>query len=80
MNERDRKTIEEIIGQMQCPKNFKCAEAGFDVLCKAKDFGLECYLKCLEPNPLSCKFALSFGDGHLCQCPLRVYLSKKLKK
>ncbi len=80
MEEDVRKTIEEIIGQMQCPKNFKCAESGFNDLCEAEDLGMEHYLKCLEPEPSDCKFALPFGSGYFCQCPLRVYLSKKLKK
>jgi hypothetical protein len=75
-----KKEIKEIIGQMQCPKDFICAKNGFEHLCKAKDFGLEKYLDCLEESPSKCKFALSFGKGYLCHCPLRVYISKKLKK
>jgi len=80
MKEEDRKKIDEIMAGMQCPRKFKCAENGFDQLCKAVDFGLDKYLDCLEDNPAACSFALSFGNGHLCQCPLRVFLAKKLKK
>ncbi len=80
MKENNKKRIEEIMAGMTCPKNFKCADSGFETLCKAKDFGLDNYLDCLEPNPHKCKFALSFGNGHLCQCPLRIYLSKALNK
>ena len=80
MKDDDRRRIEEIIGKVQCPKNFKCAESGFENLCKAKDFGIDNYLECLEESPRQCKFALPFGNGYFCQCPLRVYLSKKLKK
>ena len=80
MREEDKKRIEEIIGEMKCPKAFKCAESGFEQLCKAKDSGLKHYLECLEENPHKCPFALPFGGLHLCQCPLRVYLSTKLKK
>ena len=47
--------IQEIIGQMKCPKAFKCAETGFALLCKAKDSGLEGYLECLEEHPALCK-------------------------
>ena len=79
MKEEDKKMIEEIIGGMQCPKNFKCAEGGFEDLCKATDIGLENFLNCLEKNPADCPFALSYGLRYLCQCPLRVYLAKKLK-
>jgi hypothetical protein len=81
MNDKDRKKIEEIMGAMQCPKNFKCAESGFEEhLCRATDFGAEKYLDCLEENPSACLFALPFRYGHMCQCPLRVYLCKYLKK
>ena len=80
MKEADRKKIDEIMAGMQCPKGFKCADKGFKRLCKARDFGLEEYLDCLEEMPSACRFALPFGSGHLCQCPLRVYLARKLKK
>ena len=80
MLDEDRKKIEEIMGGLQCPKNFKCAESGFKHLCKATDIGIDSYLKCLEETHSVCSFKFFFGDGHLCQCPLRVYLSRKLKK
>ena len=37
----DRKKIEEVMGEIRCPKNFKCAESGFEQLWKAKETGLE---------------------------------------
>jgi hypothetical protein len=80
MKDEHKKKIEEIMGAMQCPKDFKCAKKGFGHLCKAKDIGVEKYLACLEEDPSACSFALSFGYSYLCQCPLRVYLSKKLWK
>ncbi|MCP4676683.1 MAG: hypothetical protein GY854_14465 [Deltaproteobacteria bacterium] len=80
MEDEDKKKIEEIIGGMQCSKNFKCAENGFKNLCCARDIGIESYLDCLEKEIFTCQFALDFGEGRLCQCPLRVFLAKKLKK
>jgi hypothetical protein len=80
MKDGDRKKIEEIMAGMQCPKNFRCSEGGFEHLCKATDIGLDNYLNCLEKNPANCPFALSFALRPFCQCPLRVYLAKKLKK
>ena len=80
MKEEDRKKLEEIMAGMKCPKDFKCAKSGFEQLCKSRDIGLENYLDCLEGPPSDCSFALSFGYGHLCQCPLRVYIAKKLKE
>ena len=80
MTEDDKKIIEEIMAGMRCPKNFTCAESGFEILCKARDFGLDSYLECLEPDPQNCSFVIPFGNAFFCQCPLRVYLGKKLKK
>ncbi len=80
MKEEHEKKIKEIMGDMKCPKNFKCAEGGFENLCKAKDFGLDEYLECLEEHYWQCRFAFRFADGTICRCPLRVYLAKKVKK
>ena len=80
MKEEDKKKIEEIMSGLKCEKNFNCADSGFEILCKAKDIGLDNYLDCLESDPQKCNFVLSFGDGYMCQCPVRVYLAKKLKK
>jgi len=80
MDEDIRQKIEEMIGHMKCPKNFNCTKNGFTDLCRAKDFGLDNYLECLEDSPPPCTFALPFGEAHFCQCPLRVYIAKKLKK
>lgn len=33
--------IENIIDELECPKDFECYKSGFDVLCKAKDIGLD---------------------------------------
>ncbi|MBW2175135.1 MAG: hypothetical protein JRF64_11155 [Deltaproteobacteria bacterium] len=76
-----KKEIERIIGQMQCSKDFECYESGFETLCKAKDVGMESYLSCLEEHPFECKFLVGFfGDRYYCECPLRIYIAKKLGK
>ena len=81
MDEETRKQIDDIIGQMQCPKGFRCADSGFEQLCKAKNIGLEHYLECGEDDAPSCKFSLTFGNlAYYCQCPLRVYISRTLRK
>jgi len=82
MEQDNRKEIEEIIGQLKCPKDFKCYRSGFETLCKAEDIGMKTYLKCLEEDASHCLFSMSFGSGsmYFCACPLRVYISKKLKK
>jgi hypothetical protein len=72
--------IKEIKAGMKCPKNFNCIESGLEDLCHAKDFGIENYIDCLDENPSECSFVISFGDGYLCRCPLRVFIAKKMGK
>ena len=76
MEDKLKREIEEIIGQMKCPKDFICYRSGFKELCKARDFGIENYLQCLEDEPQGCKFVIFYGDMRFCECPLRYYLIK----
>jgi hypothetical protein len=78
MDEGDRKEIEEIMAGITCPKDFKCAESGFEELCRARNVGLESFLECRDEDPETCSFSTQFGFGHFCQCPVRVHLAKKL--
>jgi len=81
MDENQKKQIKEIINGLQCPKDFVCYTSGQKRLCKAEDIGLDSYLVCLEKDPKECNFfAVIFGDKHICQCPLRVYIAKKMNK
>jgi hypothetical protein len=78
--EQTDKEIEKIIGQMKCPKDFRCYNSGFEALCKAQDVGIKSFLECLEKDPGQCQFSLSFADKYYCKCPLRVYIAKELRK
>jgi len=81
MREEYRGRIREIIGTMQCPKNFACAEGGFENLCRAKDFGDEESVHCLEDTAPPCRFAVVYDSGfemRFCRCPLRIYLAKNV--
>jgi hypothetical protein len=80
MDQDIKKQIKEIIGEIQCPREFCCLKTGFDRACKTKDVGLDSYLQCLEEDASQCLFSASFGSTHLCSCPLRIYIAKKLKK
>jgi hypothetical protein len=44
MEKEVREKIEEIIAGMNCPKDFKCAQHGFERLCKAGEYRIEGYL------------------------------------
>ena len=80
MKQTHRRQLEKLIGAMKCPKDFNCYKSEFKNLCKVKDFGLDQFLQCLEGNALHCKFSLPFGYSYFCQCPIRIYIAKKLNK
>jgi len=83
LEENYKKQIEDIIGQMECPKGFQCAKSGLKILCKAKELmALEDYLECLEEQSIaiSCKFSIQFDGAYFCECPLRVYIAKHLRR
>jgi hypothetical protein len=74
------KEIKQILTKFNCAKDFICYKSGFSNLCEAKDIGLEPFFECLERSPEECPYLLSFANIHLCDCPLRVYIAKKLRK
>ncbi len=74
------KEIKEILTKFSCPKDFICYKSGFSNLCEAEDIGLGPYLECLEKRREGCPFLLSYANVHFCDCPLRVYIAKKLRK
>ena len=80
MKKDHRKIIKEMLGEMKCPKNFRCMENGGNQVCRTRDLGIEKYLECLEKNPGDCKFSIRFGHSYLCKCPLRVYIAKNLPR
>jgi hypothetical protein len=80
MKEEVTARIQSLIDSMSCPKDFKCAEGGFETLCKAKDVGLKRHLVCLDDDPEACLFAMPMDDTYFCQCPLRVYIAKNLSR
>ena len=61
-------------------KDFICYKSGFSNLCRAEDIGLEPYLECFDESSEECAFLLSFANVRFCDCPLRLYIAKKLKK
>ena len=70
--------IQTLMGTMDCPKHFECAESGFENLCKAADIGLTYHLACLEDDPPACVFSVSISGSYFCECPLRVYIAKNV--
>jgi len=74
------KELQEIMGGFTCPKDFKCYKSGFENLCQANDVGKQTFVQCLELNPDGCSFSKLIAIAYICYCPLRIYISKKLKK
>ncbi len=71
--------IENIKLSMQCPRAFECHKSHFAQLCKVRDLGLTDLVECMADRSNNCVFAIPFGFGHFCKCPLRVYLAKELR-
>ena len=72
------KEIQEIMRDLECPKDFICYKSKFETLCKVKNIGLKDYLKCLEEDASLCQFSACFGHINFCHCPLRVFIFRKL--
>jgi hypothetical protein len=62
MDQDIKKQIKEIIGDIQCPREFCCLETGFDRSCKTKDVGLEGHLCTFVPVLLVSIFARNWGS------------------
>lgn len=80
LEQHDKKKLDELLDGLQCPKEFVCYTSGQETLCRAEDIGLETFLVCLENTQSECRFSVVFGGMHFCQCPLRVYIAKKLNR
>ncbi len=80
MKKTHKKQIEKILGAFQCPKDYVCYTSGMEKLCRAEDIGLESFLVCLDKDPTACPFSVHFGEMFFCQCPLRMYISRKVTK
>lgn len=80
MNGINWEEVRNIIGDINCPRKFRCVEPESNNLCGAMDIGMETYLQCLDRNPMDCSFSIAFADTFFCRCPLRIYLKKNINK
>ena len=78
MREAHRIKIKEILGEMSCPKGFQCADSGFRAVCQAEDVGSDSFLRCLETDPKECPFTTRCRGAVYCECPLRIFIRRKL--
>ena len=72
--------VEQIIDTFECPLDFRCYKSDFEELCNAIIIGNGKLVECTDEMAANCKFSYPFGDGYFCNCPLRVYVAKTLKK
>ena len=83
-NEKNQK-LKELMAKMECKKDFECYKCGFENLCNGKLAGGQIVTceratsNCSEEKRQNCDFSLSFGDGFVCRCPIRIYAAKILK-
>jgi hypothetical protein len=70
--------IKSIMGNMQCPRAFECYTSGFQKLCAARPVKGGRLTECGKDGQAACKFAVDFGLGRFCECPLRSFLLKTL--
>ena len=76
---RDMKVV-GFMGDLKCPKDFQCYKRKYEELCKTDYFGETNVLLCLEEEPQSCTFSLSYKERYYCQCPLRNYIAEEIGK
>ena len=76
ITQEHRTQIEEIMGSMECSKDFKCYKSGFEDLCKTKIFQDGDLIECIDESAWLCKLSFRFGSGYYCKCPLRKYIVK----
>jgi hypothetical protein len=70
--------VRQVMTQVDCEKGFGCYRSGFMDVCKVRNRGPEEFLECLEEDACVCQFALSFGNGTYCLCPVRIYAATEL--
>ncbi len=74
MPEAGRRTIEDVLNSMECPWAFACCQPGCGRLCPTRVTAGGKLLECREDRQQPCRFAVDFGIGRFCECPLRVFL------
>ena len=68
--------IEEIIKNMECPKDFQCYKSEFKDLCQIQIFRDGELIECLDKGFNTCRHSFVFGRGYFCKCLLRKYIAE----
>ena len=74
MPETHRRTIEDVRNGMECSRDFACCRPGSQRPCPTRLVAGSKLLECLEEEKTPCRFAVDFGVGRFCECPLQAFL------
>ena len=78
MIQEHKNQIDQIMSEINCPRDFPCYKSDFEKLGKIRDVKAEGLLECLEEGSDECQFSLSFGETTSCLCPVRIYIASEL--
>lgn len=71
--------LQEIAGNFACPANLTCYTQALKNFRKVGHVGLETFLEALEVHAYACPFQMPVVGGRYLECPVRAYVSEKLK-
>jgi hypothetical protein len=80
ITQENKKQIEEIIKEMNCPKDFQCYKSNFENLIDVGIVSDAKMIECIEECAKTCEFGHSFGLGFICKCPLRNYIARNFHR
>ena len=78
MIQEHKNQIDQIMSEINCPRDFPCYKSDFEKLGKIRDVKAEGLLECLEEDSQDCQFSLSFGEEPSCLCPVRIHIANEL--
>jgi hypothetical protein len=78
LTKEQRTTARDIISGMKCPADFECYKSTFEELPKHRLVVGGQLVECLENGHNPCSFAVRYGSGAFCECPLLNYMAKSL--
>jgi hypothetical protein len=76
MENNTKRTVDEIMSSMKCPKDFACVKNDFQNVLKSKCFA-GIFFTCTGSNSYMCPHLLPFGYSHFCTCPLFLHIAQK---
>ena len=78
--EEHKEQIEKMIADIECSKQYDCCEPTSGPLCRVGITTGGRFIECLDKRANTCSFAMSFGNGFFCKCPIRKFIAENYKK